>query len=217
MQKDRAVIFDLDGTLLDTLGDIADSMNSVLARDGLPVHSREMYLSFIGEGMDVMVRRALPEGIRDDERVSRFILSMREEYGRRWAETSKPYPGIPELLDLLAEKGIPFAVLSNKLDSFTKVMVERLLGAWRFFQVRGLVFGMPRKPDPALALEIASDMDIEPARITFVGDSNIDVGTALNAGMIPVGVSWGYQSVDRLTASGAKAVLERPRDLLEYL
>ncbi|HQG30332.1 MAG TPA: HAD family hydrolase [Deltaproteobacteria bacterium] len=217
MQRDRAVIFDLDGTLLDTLGDIADSMNTVLGRSGLPPHTRETYLSFIGEGMDVLVRRALPEDMRDEKTVSRFVLSMREEYDRRWAQTSQPYQGVPELLSLLTEKGIPFAVLSNKLDSFTKIMVERFLGAWRFFDVRGLIFGMPRKPDPALALEIASDMKILPARIFFVGDSDIDVKTALNAGMTPVGVSWGYQSVDRLTASGAKTILARPQELLDHL
>lgn len=217
MHGNRAVIFDLDGTLLDTLGDIADSMNGVLSINGLPVHSRDAYRSFIGEGMDVLVRRALPEGMRDDKNVSQFVLSMREEYDRRWAETSRPYPGIPQLLDLLAERGIPLAVLSNKLDSFTKKMVEKLLGAWKFSQVRGLVFGTPRKPDPAVALEMASDMAIEPAEICFVGDSDIDIETALNAGMVPVGVSWGYQSVDRLKSSGAKTILDKPRDLLDYL
>lgn len=217
MHRNRAVIFDLDGTLLDTLGDIADSMNSVLARNGLPVHSRDTYRSFIGEGMDVLVRRALPEGMRDGTTISRFVLSMREEYDKRWAETSIPYPGIPELLDGLTEEGVLLAVLSNKLDSFTKEMVRKLLGAWKFFEVRGLVFSMPRKPDPALALEIALNMNMKPESIFFVGDSDIDMKTALNAGMIPVGVSWGYQSVDRLAASGANTILGKPRDLLEYL
>ncbi len=213
----RAVIFDLDGTLLDTLTDIAGSMNVVLASFGFPLHERDAYLAFVGGGIDVLAYRALPDDRRDEPTVARAVAMMREEYAGRWSDTSQPYPGIPELLDELARKGILLAVLSNKLESFTRTMVEALLGSWNFFQVRGLEFGRPRKPDPSQAIAIAQDMRLDPEQILFTGDSDIDIQTALKAGMFPVGVLWGYQSRQQLISGGAEALIEKPGDLLGYV
>ncbi|HON37258.1 MAG TPA: HAD family hydrolase [Deltaproteobacteria bacterium] len=217
MKNKKAVIFDLDGTLLDTLTDIADSMNEVLARYGFPVHDYGAYRTMIGAGMDVLARRAVPEDRRDDETVSRVAAAMREEYDRRWSLTSRPYPGVPEMLTLLTERGIPFSVLSNKLDSFAKQMVSALLGDWNFFEVRGLVQGLPRKPDPHIALEMADSLGLPAEQVIFVGDSDIDMETAVRAGMVPVGVLWGYQTPERLTSAGAFALLSSPRELLGIL
>jgi phosphoglycolate phosphatase len=213
----RAVIFDLDGTLLDTITDIADSMNRVLVAHGLPVHDRRAYLDFVGAGMDVLVRRALPTGSDHDVLVPVLLSAMREEYAKSWHDDSKPFPGIPELLDALAAMGIPFCVLSNKIESFTREMVADLLGKWTFFEVRGLDFDRPRKPDPAQALEMAALMGINPGEIWFVGDSDVDMETARRAGMVPVGVLWGYQDRPRLLSGGAVIVIEKPGDLLEHL
>ncbi|HNY64974.1 MAG TPA: HAD family hydrolase [Deltaproteobacteria bacterium] len=213
----KAVIFDLDGTLLDTIGDIGDAMNHVLAQHGLPVHDRSAYLTFVGAGMDVLVRRALPAGFTDEALVPELLARMREEYAKRWRLTSRPYPGIPELLKALTERGIPFSVLSNKLDSFTKEMVRELLGSWEFFEVRGLEFGSPRKPDPAQALQIAGSLQLDPREMLFVGDSGIDMETATRAGMVPVGVLWGYQSREKLVKGGAGILIEEPGELLGHL
>ncbi len=217
MPEIKAVIFDLDGTLLDTIGDIADSMNDVLLRSGYPAHDRREYLSFVGDGMDVLVRRALPEDSRTDAVASELVAGMREEYARRWRDTSRPFSGIPELLDALTDRGLSMAVLSNKLESFTRDMVEALLGSWRFSPVKGLNIGSPRKPDPAAALEIARNLGVEPGQIMFVGDSGIDMETAVRSGMLPVGVLWGYQSAGQLLDKGAAILLEHPLDLLLQL
>ncbi len=217
MGSKRAIIFDLDGTLLDTLSDIADSMNEVLARFGLPLHERDTYPAFVGGGIDVLVYRALPEDRRDEATVFRAVAAMKEEYARRWSDTSRPYPGVPKLLDKLTHKGIILAVLSNKLESFTKTMVKALLGSWNFFQVRGLEFGRSRKPDPSQAIAIAQDMHLDPEQIIFAGDSDVDIQTALRAGMFPVGVLWGYQSRQQLISSGAGVLIEKPEDLLGYI
>ena len=217
MKGKKGVIFDLDGTLLDTLTDIADSMNAALSRHGFPLHDSDDYRLMVGGGIDVLARRAVPRERRDEDTVSSVVAAMREEYGMRWAATSRPFPGVVEMLAGLACRKILCAVLSNKLDSFTKLMVRSLLGGFSFFQVRGLVAGQPRKPDPRAALEIAQDMRLTPEEMIFVGDSDIDMETGKRAGMTPVGVSWGYQAPEKLILSGACVILDAPGDLLKYL
>jgi phosphoglycolate phosphatase len=213
----KAVIFDLDGTLLDTITDIADSMNRVLAHHGLPIHDLSAYLGFVGAGMDVLVRRALPAGADCEELVPKLLASMKVEYAAHWRDASRPYPGVPELLEVLASRGLPFCVLSNKLHTFTCEMVSALLGRWDFFEVRGLDFGKPRKPDPAQALDMAALLGLRPGEIFFVGDSDVDMETGRRAGMTPVGVLWGYQTRARLVSGGAEFLIEEPRELLEHL
>jgi phosphoglycolate phosphatase len=215
--KFNAVLFDLDGTLLDTLEDLADSMNNVLNRFGFPGHAVEAYKYFVGDGMENLARRALPENHRDEATVARCVAAMREEYGTRWAEKTHPYQGIPELLDALTARGIKMAVLSNKPDDFTKVIVTRLLPHWRFELVVGARPSMPKKPDPAAAVELAERLGIPPRGFLYLGDTNTDMQTAGAAGMYPVGVLWGFRTADELTASGAKVLIEHPTDLLELL
>ncbi len=212
----KAVIFDLDGTLLDTLGDIADSMNAVLASHGLPVHELKAYRSMVGSGMEALARRALPPGF-PAEAVPGIVESLIREYDRRFSATSRPFPGIPEVLTALSKRGIPLAVLSNKPENFTELMVRTLLQQWDFREVRGLSPGSPRKPDPAIALEIARSLGLPPEEVVIVGDSDIDMQTALKAGMRSVGVLWGYQERERLVSGGADIVVDSPRDLLECL
>lgn len=214
----EAVIFDLDGTLLDTIEDLADSMNAVLRERLCPLHEVNEYKSFVGEGMETLVRRALPPEWRDEERrVSECLQAMRRGYAERWKEKTRPYDGIPRLLEALSERGVRKAVLSNKPDDFTKVMVAECLGSWHF----GAVFGerppVPRKPDPAVALEISSLFQIPVHQFLFLGDSRTDMLTASAAGMFPVGALWGFRQADELLASGARALLPSPFDLLELL
>jgi len=213
----RAVIFDMDGTLLDTLEDLADSMNAVLNSLGFPEHPLSSYRNFVGDGIEVLATKSLPEGHRTAQTIARSVKAMKEEYSLRWSVKSRPFPGIPELLDGLTEMGMALSILSNKLDSFTKAMAASLLPYWKFAEVRGLSPDIPRKPDPAGALICADRMGVDPGHCIFVGDSAIDMETAGRAGMAAFGVSWGYQDKELLINHGARNLLEDPRDLLGYL
>jgi phosphoglycolate phosphatase len=215
--KCQAVIFDLDGTLLDTIEDLADSMNRVLADFGFPAHTLDAYKTFVGEGAEVMIRRALPEDQLRPGLLEQCLESLRVEYGRRWENKTRPYPGIPELLDHLNDLGLKMAVLSNKMDHFTRLMVARLLPRWRFEPVLGARPAVPRKPDPAGALEIAETLKISPDHFFYLGDTGIDMMTASAAGMVPVGVLWGFRPADELQAQGARWLIEKPMELISLL
>lgn len=210
-----AALFDLDGTLVDSLADIAAAMNHTLAAHGLPTHPLEAYRRFVGEGVRRLVERALP---RERLELAETILA---DYQRRYAEHllvhTAPFPGIAQLLDALAARGLAVAVLSNKPDGATRRIVQALFSSWRLEPVHGERPHVPRKPDPTAALEIARVLGVEPGRCLFVGDSAIDMQTARNAGMMPVGVLWGLRDRDELTSSGARALLGHPLDLLRLL
>jgi len=213
----RLVIFDLDGTLVNSLGDLAASMNAVLGSLGYPQHPTAPYRRFVGDGIAMLVRRALPPEVTDDALVERCIGLMRAEYARRQTDTTVPYPGIPALLATLAGQSRLTAVLSNKPDGPTRELVRALLAPHRFDAVRGARPDTPLKPDPAAALEIAAQLGVEQDRAAFVGDTNIDMQTARNAGMTAVGVTWGFRDADELRASGAHHIIDRPAELLERL
>ena len=187
----EGIIFDLDGTLLDTLDDLAASMNEVLGELGFPTHAVAAYKFFVGEGVEVMVERALPEGRRIPELRKACLRGMREVYSRSWRRNTRPYPGIPELLDALTHRRLKMAILSNKAEAFTQIMVTELLSPWRFDYVLGASPSHPKKPDPAGALEIVQALKIPPSRFLYLGDTPIDMKTARAAGMLPVGVLLG--------------------------
>ena len=214
----RAVLFDLDGTLLDTLEDLANSMNTVLRESGFPVHELEAYKYFVGDGMDNLVRRALPELDRQHEPTVMVCLeSMRREYKKRQRETTRPYDGVPQLLDALVRRGTRMAILSNKPHESTKEMVADLLSPWTFDVVLGAQPGKPRKPDPTGAMEIVATMAIPCEGFLYLGDTNTDMLTANAAGMFAVGALWGFRKADELLSHGARALVERPVDLLQLL
>ncbi len=208
-----AVLFDLDGTLLDTLEDIAVSMNAALQRSGFPPHPVEAYRQMVGGGVPDLARKALPPGTGEDA-ADLLAALMREEYSRRWVDTTQLYPGVRQLLDGLRGAGVRRAVLSNKPEDFTVRLCDRLFLPGDFEIVRGAVEGVPKKPDPAAALDIAAMMRIEPARFLYLGDSGSDMKTALAAGMYPAGALWGFRGADEITAAGAKVLLERPEDVI---
>lgn len=213
----EAIIFDLDGTLLDTIEDLTDSMNEVLARFGFPGHGQEAYKYFVGEGVETLVLRALPADRADEATIRQCVNAMREEYGRRWDKKTHPYPGVPELLDALHQREIHLAVLSNKVQDFTQICVARLLPNWSFQVVLGARPMVPKKPDPTAALEIAQIMGLNQDQFLYLGDTATDMKTAVAAGMFPLGALWGFRTAQELTANGAKALLEKPLDLLQYL
>jgi phosphoglycolate phosphatase len=213
----HAVLFDLDGTLLDTLDDLADSANLALRQLGLPEHPVEAYRRFIGSGMDNLVRRAVPEDHRDAAKLGKCLDLTRAHYAARWAEKTRPYDGIPDLLNALTTRGVRMAVLSNKPHEFAQLCVERLLADWRFEVVLGAGASLPTKPDPAGALWIAQQFRLEPAAFLYLGDTGTDMATAVAAGMFPVGALWGFREAEELVANGASMLIERPTDLLQRL
>lgn len=213
----RAVLFDLDGTLLDTLEDIANAVNRVLTAHGFPTHPVEAYRYFVGEGVRILIRRVLPEDRRDEETVAACMKDYREDYSEHWNVKTRPYPGIAELLDGLAARNVRMAVLSNKPDASTRQCVQELLAKWCFDVVLGQREGIAHKPDPTGARAVAEILRVPPAEFLYVGDTSIDMMTAVAAGMYPVGALWGFRSADELTMTGAKRLIARPVELLELL
>lgn len=210
----KAVLFDLDGTLLNTLEDLADSTNAVLARRGFARHKLEKYKYFVGDGMYNLLRRALPAEQHDDAFIKQCVVEMKEEYSRRWSDKTEPYPGIIELLQNLREKGLKMAVLSNKPHEFTQVVVEKYFPGY-FDLAYGERTGIPRKPDPQGALDITKAMELSSEEFLYLGDTNTDMRTAVAAGMYAVGVLWGFRPAEEILAAGAKVLLEHPSELLK--
>ena len=212
--KCLAVIFDLDGTLLDTLADIADAMNAALEKMDFPAHDTAAYRYLTGDGAYVMAERSLPAAARDPLTVESCIREFRSEYDRRWGTKTRPYPGIPELLSELSRRGLEFSVLSNKLEEFVRRAVRDFLPGFTFSPVLGAKPGLPPKPDPAGALDIARELGVAPARIVYLGDTGVDMLTAVRAGMFPVGALWGFRDGSELRENGAAATINSPGELL---
>jgi phosphoglycolate phosphatase len=213
----RAVLFDLDGTLLDTLRDLADAANHVLAASGFPQHEVDAYRDFVGGGIGVLASKALPDNRRDPKTVAKIAAKIEEAYSKRWAEHTLPFPGIPELLDTLAISGIRMAILTNKPQKPAELMVASLLARWHFDAVAGERPGIPLKPDPLATLQIAGQLAVPPAEFLYLGDSATDMQTAVAARMYPVGALWGFRTREELLAGGAKVVLNHPMDLVPLL
>jgi phosphoglycolate phosphatase len=213
----RAVLFDLDGTLLDTLEDMGDAMNRVLSARGFPHHSMDAYRSFVGDGAVMLVIRALPDDKRDDETVRSCLEAYREDYGRNWHVKTRLYDGVADMLDALTTRGLKRAVLSNKPEEFTRRCVVELLSRWSFDVVLGEREGVPLKPDPTAAWEIAHTLDCPAESFLYLGDSLVDMQTAIAAGMVPVGALWGFRRAEELRAGGARSLIKRPLEILVLL
>ncbi len=213
----KAIIFDLDGTLLDTLKDLADAMNAAIVKLGFHPHPVDAYRYFVGDSLEIEARRALPKNALDDETVKKCCEISRAEYAEKFADNTVPYPGIPELLTTLQSRGIPQAILSNKPDDFTQLTVRKLLPGFEFDIVLGLKPPLRKKPDPTAALSIAEKLKVKPADILYLGDTNTDMQTAVNAGMYPVGALWGFRTAEELLKNGAKYLAQKPPDILKLM
>lgn len=212
----RGIIFDLDGTLLDTLQDLAGAMNQVLRRLGYPAHPPEAYKLMVGDGMLNLARRALPAAARGEAMVQAAAAALREEYSRRWQFQTEPYAGLPAVLAQLGRR-LPMAVLSNKPDDLAKRMMAAFFPLIPFAAVWGAAPSRPLKPDPAGALGLARLLGLKPEQVCLVGDSGVDLATARAAGMQGVGVLWGFRPAAELRAAGARTLLARPADLLSLV
>lgn len=209
----QAVIFDLDGTLLDTLADLAAAANRSMASQGYPTHPVEAFRWFVGDGSAKLIERAMPADQRSPEKIKACLKIHMQDYDRHWAVATRPYDGIPELLALLAQRRIPFSVVTNKPHHSALASLAHFFPGVDFKFISGLRPDIARKPDPTQALAAARAMEVAPERCLFLGDSGVDMQTARNAAMTPIGAGWGYRTKEELNQAGAWRIIDHPMDL----
>ena len=213
--KYKACVFDLDGTLLDTLPDLVRLTNQVLEEYGYPTYSKQEIQSFVGNGGHALMRQAIP-ATEPEEKVESALREWKDRYQRSATLLTNPYPFIPEILMELKQKGVKLAVLSNKFDAGANVVVnEKLPGL--FDIVRGESPECPRKPNPQGLLNLLEDLRVEKSEVLYIGDSEGDMVTARAAGVCAIGVTWGYQDVERLRDGGAEYIVDDPRKILDLV
>ena len=215
----HVVVFDLDGTLANTMDDLHTAISGMLTRLGYPTRTKEELLGFINNGAREFVRRSLPEDVQQSELIIDTAVSVYdEEYAKCFADQTHLYDGIMEMLDeLKKETGCKFAVLSNKQDKFVKHIIAKLFPEKFFAIVQGQEAGVPTKPDPTSLLTICRLLRTKPENCTLVGDSDVDIKTAKNADVKGIGVSWGYRAPSVLREAGATLIAESPEQLYDFL
>jgi phosphoglycolate phosphatase len=212
----RLVIFDLDGTLINSIYDIADATNNALAELKCPVHEVKCYYRFVGDGALDLIRRALPEKMRDNDTILKTRALFEKYYKENYLSKTKPYDGIPELLQKLRMSDIKLAVLSNKPHSFTEKIVKAF---WQdtFDIIQGNIPDIPKKPDPVAVHIIMQKLDIDKNDTLFIGDSDVDILTAKGAEIKSVGCLWGYRTKEELIKTGADYIAKAPLDILNFI
>jgi phosphoglycolate phosphatase len=213
----RLVIFDLDGTLLDTIEDLGTSTNYALALHGFPTHSIDAYRFFVGNGMTKLIERALPETARDESTIIRVKSDFMRYYAAHAEAKTKPYPGIPELLHKLNEQNIALAVASNKVHAATVRLIGHFFPEIHFSVVLGQRENFPIKPDPAIVSQILHQTGVSREEALYVGDSGVDVRTAINAGVPAVAVLWGFRPKSELEEKGATCFASHPSDIISLI
>jgi phosphoglycolate phosphatase len=213
MPAPKAFIFDLDGTLIDSLADIAESINRMLDARGYPRCQQEVFKQMVGDGMEKLVERALPEDVRNEALIKVCVEEYRAHYDTLWNAQTRPYPGIVEMLRTLQARGMKLGVISNKAHRFTVPMTEHFFGADVFDHILGQRTEVPRKPAPDGAHEMAAFLGLRTDEMAYVGDSGIDMQFAKSSGMRAVGVRWGFRSEAELIECGADVLLSSPAEL----
>lgn len=214
----KLVIFDLDGTLLDTIGDLAASVNHILSQRGLPVHPTDDYRFMVGNGVSKLVERALPEHLRDAEYVAEAKRDFVEYYTQHHLDRfTKPYEGIVELVTKLEERGVKMVVVSNKFQAGVDHLVGRMLPNTSFEALLGQIDHRPIKPHPAMDLEALKVCGVDACEALHLGDSPEDMAAAKAAGVLPVGAAWGFRPVSSLIEKGAAKVVDSPLQLLDVI
>ncbi len=212
----KTIIFDLDGTLLDTLADLADSANYTMEQMGYQTYPLESYRYFVGNGVPKLLERCLPKDKRTEENISAARKLFSEYYNIHFADKTRPYDGVNELLENLKKSGVKMAVASNKSDEFTQSIVKRFFGNV-FDIVQGGKADVPKKPAPDIAFGIMERLGAVPENTYFAGDSNVDMYTAKNAGLTAIGCLWGFRTKEELLDSGANFLAEKPSDIYDII
>ena len=210
----KLYIFDLDGTLVDSLYDLADSVNAVLAKHGWAVHDTEKYRYFVGNGTMKLIERALPEECRDPETIAKVHAEFAAVYEENLVNKTRPYDGVEQLVRELKKRGALLAVASNKPDKFSNEIVGTLFGEGTFDKVYGKREGVPTKPDPQIMFDIINELGVDKADCIHSGDSNVDVATAHNAGIKCIGCTWGFRTEKELLDAGADYIADNAADIL---
>ena len=213
----KLVIFDLDGTLINTIADLATSTNHALQQCGFPQHEVDEYNFFVGNGINKLFERALPEGQKNEENILKVRKEFLLHYDLHNADKSSPYPGIPELLETLQQKGLQLAVASNKYQLATEKLIARYFPNIRFAAVFGQREGIPVKPDPTVVNEIISIANVQREEILYVGDSGVDMQTTKNAGVTGVGVTWGFRPRAELEKFNPEYIVDDATDILKII
>lgn len=207
-------IFDLDGTLADTLCDLADATNFALKQLGYPVHPYESYKKFVGNGVQKLCYRALPDDKKDD--TEKLLEIFSEYYGKHFLDKTNLYDGMKKCLDILKENNVTLAVATNKPQNFARQIVRELLSEYNFIKILGGCSERPKKPDTAIISEIISELP-EDNHVFMIGDSNVDIQTAKNAGISSIGCVWGFRGREELENAGADFIAEKPSDIAEFI
>ncbi|MDE5861912.1 MAG: HAD-IA family hydrolase [Ruminococcus sp.] len=207
-------IFDLDGTLADTLYDLADATNYGLEKLDCPVHPYESYRKFVGNGVQKLCYRALPDDRKDD--TEKLLEIFSGYYGEHFLDKTKLYDGMKKCLEVLTEKNVILAVATNKPQNFAVQIIDKLLPEYKFVKVLGGCAERPKKPDTAIITEIISEYP-EEENIYMIGDSNVDIQTAKNASIKSIGCVWGFRGIEELTGAGADFIAETPEDIVKYI
>jgi phosphoglycolate phosphatase len=215
--KLQAIIFDLDGTLIDSLADLAESANRMLTRHGYPVHVPAAYRRFIGDGVHKLIEQALPKAQRSPELIAQHVAEYQANYQELWHDKTVPYPGIVDLLAKLRSAGLKVGVISNKPHHFTALCCDHFFAPGAFDHVLGQRDDVPRKPNPAGAKEMAQSFDLPVSACAYVGDSGIDMTFAKNSGLTAIGVRWGFRSESELLECGAQHLVSTSDDLLSLI
>ncbi|MDR1096477.1 MAG: HAD family hydrolase [Spirochaetaceae bacterium] len=215
--KYSCVLFDLDGTLVDTIADIAAAMNHALVKYGYPARDEKTYRRFVGNGIRRLAYDMLPETEKNDSLAAVVSGEALRYYAEHPADYARPYPGITAVISELKRQKVKTAVLSNKPDEIAQLVIAKLFNAELFDCVTGERPGVARKPDPESSWEILAVMDRTPRQTMLAGDSEVDMETAKNIGCLPVGVSWGFRSVDIIEKAGAALIINRPEEILQLV
>lgn len=213
----EAIIFDLDGTLLDTLEDIGSAANAALIGNGFPGHRLAEYRKFVGEGARRLIERALPAESTDVATVDVCLRDYLRGYGQVWNRTTRLYAGIDDMLSQLTERKIKLSILSNKTREFTQKCARHFLSRWKFEAIIGEGPETPAKPNPEGALRITELLRTKRNRILYAGDSGVDMRTAKAAGLFAIGVTWGFRPRDELLGEGADTLAEQPADIVNLI
>jgi len=209
-------VFDLDGTLVNSIKDLAASTDYALSKNGFPKNPLESYRYFVGDGVPMLIKRALKDN--DSPEAEKAVhADFDAYYNKHYADNTQPYAGITELLTVLQQRGIKCAVLSNKPDNFVKIIVSKMFSDFKFSWVQGKADGFPKKPDPTALNFIIRSLGVKKENTLYVGDSNVDIFTGKNAQVQSCGVLWGFRDRDELEKAGAVSIVSKPEEILSLL
>ena len=210
----KLAIFDLDGTLLNTVEDLGNATNYALTQCGFPIHPTDAYYQMVGRGIYNLFRAAIPSEYATEDNVQRMASYFIPYYDTHKCDCTRPYDGIPEMLKTITDRGVRLAVASNKYQDGAEKLVHYFFGEYDFVRILGQREGQPIKPDPAIVDQVLAEVpSVTKSETVYVGDSNVDMQTGLNAGVRTVGVSWGFRTREELAAYSPSAIVDTPEEL----